>query len=440
MSPQLGTLQGPEGSHSQQAKRSSPSVRHLRVLRIVSEAVSQSLDLEEVLDRSLAALTHVTGHEIASLHLISPDGTKLLLRGERGMSDVLREANLILPMGRGLIGTVAQTGKACRIDDAASDQNVLPAARPAVVADSIRAFVCVPIHARQRVTGTLSLGRQRGTRFSDQEIFLIECVADQIGVALDNARVLGDTRRRIEDLDRARSAVVRAERLSAVTELAAGVAHEINNPLTVILAQVHLLLQTQPSDELKRALETVDGAARRAAGVVKDLTLFAQPRRAARRPCDLAELVRRVTDVYRERLASSHIDVELEIEDMPALWADPEQVYQVLVALIDNARHAMTSVHAGGTLALRLRSTHFGAWVEVVDDGPGIAPEHLHRVFTPFFTTKGPDEGRGLGLSVAHGIVREHGGRLWVKNRADGGARFVVELPRSLRREERSEE
>ena len=440
MSPQLGTVQGQEDSPSQQVKRPSPSVRHLRVLRIVSEAVSQSLDLEEVLDRSLSALTHVTGYEIASLHLISPDGTKLLLRGERGMSDGLREANLILPMGRGLIGSVGHTGKACRIDDAAASPSVLPAARAAVVADSIRAFVCVPIRARQRVLGTLSLGRQRGSRFTDQEIFLIECVADQIGVALDNARVLGDTRRRIEDLDRARSAVVRAERLSAVTELAAGVAHEINNPLTVILAQVHLLLQAQPAEELRRALDTVDHAARRAAGVVKDLTLFAQPRRAARRPCDLAELVRRIAEVFRERLAGARVTVELEVEDMPALWADPEQIYQVLVALIDNARHAMVSLHGGGTLGLRLRATHFGAWIEVLDDGPGIAPEHLHRVFTPFFTTKGPDEGRGLGLSVAHGIVREHGGRLWVKNRPDGGARFVVELPRTLRREERPED
>ena len=440
MSPLLGTVQAPESAPVPQAKRPAPSIRHLRVLRIVSEAVSQSLDLEEVLNRSLSALTHVTGHEIASLHLISPDGGKLLLRGERGMSDTLREANLILPMGRGLIGTVAHTGQACRVDDAAASPGLLAAARPAVVADAIRAFVCVPIRARQRVLGTLSLGRQRGSRFTDQEIFLLECVADQIGVALDNARLLGDTRRRIEDLDRARSAVVRAERLSAVTELAAGVAHEINNPLTVILAQVHLLLQGQPGEELRRALETVDNAARRAAGVVKDLTLFAQPRRAARRPCDLAELVRRVAEVVRDRLASVHVSIEVEVEDMPVLWADPDQVYQVLVALIDNARHAMVSVHGGGTLGLRLRPTHFGAWIEVVDDGPGIAPEHLHRVFTPFFTTKGPDEGRGLGLSVAHGIVREHGGRLWVKNRPDGGARFVVELPRSLRREERTEE
>jgi signal transduction histidine kinase len=405
------------------------------VLRTVAEAVSLSLDLEEVLDRALRALTHVTGHEIASLHLVAADGQRLLLRGERGMSPALREANLVLPVGRGLIGTVAESGQACRIDDAAAAPGVLAQARPAVVADGIRAFVCVPIRARRRVLGTLSLGRQRGSRFSDQELFLLECVADQIGVALDNARLLGDTRRRIEDLDRARSAVVRGERLSAVTELAAGVAHEINNPLTVILAQVHVLLQGRPPEELRRALETVEQAARRAAGVVKDLTLFAQPRRAARRPCDLGELVRRAVEVYRERLAAEHIELDLELQEQAPLWADPDQIYQVLTALVDNARHAMRTAHGRGTLSIRLHGTHFGVWLEVADDGPGIAPEHLHRVFTPFFTTKGPDEGRGLGLSVAHGVVREHGGRLWAKNRPEGGTRFVLELPRSLRRD-----
>src|SRR4030095_6198172 len=142
-------------------------VRHLRVLRIVSEAVSHSLDLEEVLDRSLDALTQVTGHEISSLHLVSPDGETLLLRGERGMSPRLREVNLVLPMGVGLVGSVAQSGQPRRVDDVARARDLLPAAREAGAADAIRAFVCVPTRARQRLLGTLSLGRQTGSRFTD---------------------------------------------------------------------------------------------------------------------------------------------------------------------------------------------------------------------------------------------------------------------------------
>ena len=158
---------------SKPAGPQSALLRHLRVIRIVSEAVSRSLDLEEVLDRSLDALTQVTGHEISSLHLVSPDGERLLLRGDRGLSPRLREVNLVLPMGVGLIGSVAQSGQPRRVDDVARAGDLLHAAREAVIADGIRAFVCVPIRARQRLLGTLALGRQTGHRFSDAEVSLL---------------------------------------------------------------------------------------------------------------------------------------------------------------------------------------------------------------------------------------------------------------------------
>ena len=151
----------------------SGMVRHLQVLRAVTEAVSRSLDLHEVLQKALAALTHVTGHEIASLHLISPDGQSLLLRGERGLSDELRRVNLELPMGDGLIGRVALSGRGRRVDDASRETDLLPAARTAVSTDGIRGFVCVPIRARHRILGTLSLGRQTEDRFTDEEMALI---------------------------------------------------------------------------------------------------------------------------------------------------------------------------------------------------------------------------------------------------------------------------
>jgi GAF domain-containing protein len=215
---------------------STSLIRHLEVLRAVTEAVSRSLDLDEVVQRSLAALTHVTGHEIASLHLISVDGNSLLLRGDRGLSDELRRVNLELPLGEGLIGLVALSGTAHRVDDAGTSEDLLPAARAAVSTDGIRGFVCVPIRARHRILGTLSLGRQTEDRFTDEEVALLECVADQIGLALDNARLYGEINRQLGDLRRAQVEVVRAERLSAVNGLAAGVAHEINNPLTIIMA------------------------------------------------------------------------------------------------------------------------------------------------------------------------------------------------------------
>jgi C4-dicarboxylate-specific signal transduction histidine kinase len=417
---------------------SSAVVRHLRILRIVGEAVSRSLDLEEVLDRSLDALTQVTGHEISSLHLVSPDGERLLLRGERGMSPRLREVNLVLPMGVGLVGSVAQSGQPRRVDDVGRARDLLPAAREAVTADGIRAFVCVPIRARQRLLGTLSLGRQAGSRFTDAELSLLECVADQIGLALDNARLYSETRHQLTELERARTAAVRAERISAIDGLAAGVAHEINNPLTIILGQIHVMLQGDPGEELQTQLNVIDGAARRAAKIVKDLRSFAEPTPAQRAPVSVAALIHQVLDANSSRLRADHVDWEVALEEVPTIWADSAQLSQVFQSLVDNARFAMASAHDGGTLTIRLMPVSAGVRIEVADDGPGIMPNHLPRIFNPFFTTKGPDQGRGLGLAVAHGVIKEHGGRLWAENGEAGGAVLVIELPVSLRRTERS--
>jgi C4-dicarboxylate-specific signal transduction histidine kinase len=417
---------------------SSAVVRHLQVLRSVTEAVSRSLDLEEVLDRSLDALTQVTGHEISSLHLVSPDGETLLLRGERGMSPRLREVNLVLPMGVGLIGSVARSGQPRRVDDVGRARDLLPAAREAVSADGIRAFVCVPIRARQRLLGTLSLGRSAGSRFTDGELSLLECVSDQIGLALDNARLYSETRHQLTELERARTAAVRAERISAIDGLAAGVAHEINNPLTIILGQIHVMLQGDPGEELQSQLGVIDGAARRAAKIVKDLRSFAEPAPAQRAPVSVGALVRQVLDANASRLRADHVEWRTALEEVPAIWADAAQLEQVLQSLIDNARFAMASAHQGGMLTLRLMPISAGIRIEVADDGPGIAPNHLPRIFNPFFTTKGPDQGRGLGLAVAHGIIKEHGGRLWAENVESGGAVLMLELPVSLRRTERA--
>jgi len=386
----------------------SGMVRHLQVLRAVTEAVSRSLDLHEVLQKALAALTHVTGHEIASLHLMSPDGQSLLLRGERGLSDELRRVNLELPMGDGLIGRVALSGRGRRVDDASRETDLLPAARTAVSTDGIRGFVCVPIRARHRILGTLSLGRQTEDRFTDEEMALLECVADQIGLALDNARLYSEIHRQLDDLRRAQNEVVKAERLSAVNGLAAGVAHEINNPLTIIMAQLHLLAQSPIGLEVEEALGVIDTAAKRAASIVRDLILFAEHRPPRRQRCQIAEQVKQVLAFEQARLEADGIRVRTDIEPAPEIWADANHVQEVL---------------------LHVRPTVAGLRITVADDGPGIPPEHLPRIFNPFFTTKQPGEGRGLGLSVSHSIVGEHGGRLWAENLSGGGAMFTIDLP-----------
>lgn len=407
---------------------STSLIRHLQILRTVTEAVSRSLDLNEVIQKSLAALTDVTGHEIASLHLVSVDGKTLLLRGERGLSDKLREINQMLPMGQGLIGRVAASGRVRRVDEAGRAPDLLPAARAAVSAEGIRGFVCVPIRARHRVLGTLSLGRQTEDRFSNEEVALLESTADQIGLALDNARLYSETRRQLDELEHAESQVAEGERLSTVGRLAAGLVHEINNPLTAILGQAELLMRDATPASRER-LGLIVQETSRAARLLKSVQALSRPRQLARRACALQDEVRAVLDFTQAQREYVGIQTVAELGEAPPVWADADQLRQVVLNLVQNAQHAMTT-HAGErVLTVRTRAGVNRVFLDVLDTGPGIAAEVLPRIFDAFFTTKAADEGTGLGLWVSYDIAEQHGGRLSAANRPGGGAVFTLELP-----------
>jgi len=404
---------------------------HLKILHTVAEAVSRTLDVDEVLRTALDALTNVTGHEISSLHLLSADGKTMHLMGDRGLSPRLRELNQVLQMGEmGLIARVAATGQTLNLANVMEAPELLPAAKPIVRRDRIRAFVCVPIHSRGRILGTLSLGRRNGDPFDEPEVALVEATADQIGIALDNARLYSETRRQLEELQLAQTQLVRAEKLSAVGELASGVAHEINNPLTTILGQAHLLLARQDMTEyVRERLTVIAEEASRAARIVQNLLVFARHYPPERRPTLLSDLVVRVLDLVAYQLEKDKIRTVTQFDDVPAVLVDEHQLQQVLLNLVQNAHHAMAKHRGERILTVRVRAPKEHAVIEVLDTGPGLAPEVLPRVFDPFFTTKPPGEGSGLGLSVSYGIVTEHGGRLRGENRPEGGAVFTVELP-----------
>jgi C4-dicarboxylate-specific signal transduction histidine kinase len=404
---------------------------HLKILHTVAEAVSRTLDVDEVLRTALVALTNVTGHEISSLHVLTPDGNCLQLRGDRGLSPRMREVNQVLAVAdMGLIARVAATGETVNLTNVVDAPELLPAAKPVVKRDRIRAFVCVPIHSRGRILGTLSLGRRNGAPFDEPEVALVEATADQIGIALDNARLYSETRRQLEELKLAQAQLVRAEKLSAVGELASGVAHEINNPLTTILGQAHLLgARPDLSDYLRERLTVISEEAARAARIVQNLLVFARHYPPERRPASLAEVARRVIDLMEYQLQRDKIRVVTEFDRCRPVLADENQLQQVLLNLVQNAHQAMVKHRGERTLTLRIRAVAEHAVIEVLDTGPGIAADVLPRVFDPFFTTKPPGEGSGLGLSVSYGIVTEHGGRLRVDNRPEGGAVFAIDLP-----------
>jgi PAS domain S-box-containing protein len=220
--------------------------------------------------------------------------------------------------------------------------------------------------------------------------------------------------------------LAQAERLSALGELAAGVAHEVNNPLTAVVATAELLLHQELTPVVRDDLALIHREAQRAGDIVRSLLRFARHREPVREPLAPDTVLNDALAVLEHRLARHRIQVRRRCEPTPLIMADRDQLTQVLINLVNNAIDAM---EAGGELTVAVTPCAEGVAFTVSDTGPGIAAEVLPRIFDPFFTTKPPGEGTGLGLSIAHGIVQAHGGHISASNRPEGGACFRVVLP-----------
>ena len=227
-----------------------------------------------------------------------------------------------------------------------------------------------------------------------------------------------------------RERLTHSEKMAALGALVSGTAHELNNPLAGIaaMAQALLLDRGVPSD-ISQALETIRREAMRAARIVTDLLTFARLRPLERREVNLNQLVRD-TFAATPGLAAHGVVWTLGLDPtLPTVVADPDQVRQVITNLLVNATQAMAEAERRDGL---VRTWSNADWIglEVLDTGPGIAPDVLTRIFEPFFTTRAHRQGTGLGLSISHGIIRAHGGEIRGENRPEGGARFTFQLPR----------
>lgn len=227
----------------------------------------------------------------------------------------------------------------------------------------------------------------------------------------------------------------RAERLASVGTLIGGVAHELNNPLSSIKGFAQLMLLDERPEEDREALEIMRREAERAAKIVADLRLVARRTQDAgleRAPVDLNEVVAHVLKLRRYALTTRNVELREDLAArLPPVLADRAQAEQVLLNLMVNAEQALAGHEGERRLIVRTRASGGGVAVHVVDSGPGIRPDHLDRIFDPFWTTKPPGEGTGLGLSLVHSIVTEHGGEVRVDSEPGKGAAFTVTFPRA---------
>jgi two-component system sensor histidine kinase PilS (NtrC family) len=229
----------------------------------------------------------------------------------------------------------------------------------------------------------------------------------------------------LTEFRRMEEAMRRADRLAVVGSLAAGLAHEIRNPLAAMCGSIDLLCASPAlARNERRLMQVVRGEGERLEGLVKDFLAFAKPASPQLAVVEAAPLVKETTDVFRREAALKGISVDVEVDASVAVSVDANQIKSVLWNLLGNARDA---TEAGGRIAVRLRRRDGQAVLEVEDSGHGIAAEDLPRIFDPFFTTK--SGGTGLGLAIVHRIIEGHGGRIAVQSELGRGTTFVATLP-----------
>jgi len=230
-----------------------------------------------------------------------------------------------------------------------------------------------------------------------------------------------------------RQRLTQSEKLAALGQFVAGIAHELNNPLQGVLGHLELLRVTGAfPKQLRREVQTIYREADRAAKIVRNLLVFAGSRQVARRSVSLNAVMQKVVALRAAACRAQDIEVVRHYDDkLPRVQSDPLLLHQVFLNMVMNAEHAIAATGAAGRIELATRAAAGGDRIvaTVRDTGCGIAPDALPRLFEPFYTTKEVGKGTGLGLAIAYGIVQDHGGQITAANHPEGGAVFTVELP-----------
>jgi two-component system NtrC family sensor kinase len=310
-----------------------------------------------------------------------------------------------------------------------------------LIAGEIHSEVAIPLRVKRRIIGTLSMSSRQVGAYEPDCLTTAQSMADQLAAAIENARLHEDLQARLDALHEAQARLVQSEKLAALGELVAGVAHELNNPLTSIFGYAQLMQFGVVSQETRNYIDRIVVQTRHATSIIRALLDFARQRPPERKPTQINNVLASTLDLLGYELRHANVTWTTHFSsDVPVTMADPHQLQQVFVNVVNNARQAMHDAHQGGHLTITAEvgpsafikdQSEAAPVIHITfrDDGSGIPPDALPHIFDPFFTTKSSGGGTGLGLSICHGIVSEHGGHIWAESQSGEGATFFIELP-----------
>ena len=417
-----------------------------RNLGLIHEVVQQVIglsDKKEMAQITADLLAQYFAYELAGVMLVGDNSASPILGFGGSRRSLVQRAlgNEDFIVSAGITGHVFNTGESVLIND--TSQNKL---YKELQGWDARSELCVALKDGGRILGIIDVESNQTNAFTNNDLLAMESLAGVLATVVSSAdqyQRLQETVRQLRAAQvelRARmvaqqdteTRLVQAAKLAAVGEMAAGIAHELNNPLTTVTGFTELVLDDIPEDAPHRAdMEMVLREAHRARDVVRRLLDFARQGERVRAKSDMNEIVEDVLALTKHLIHTSGVHLNIWLgKDLPWVSVDANQMKQVFLNLIHNALQAMP---AGGVLDVQttLRKKDDRSWVTVSikDSGVGIDPQNKERVFEPFFTTRGNSGGTGLGLSVTYGIVTDHGGTIELESKPGAGSIFTVWLP-----------
>ena len=431
--------------YSRLREEAEARARNLGLIHEVVQEVIGLLDKQEVVQITAELLVQYFGYEFAVIPLVNEEMkvTVCGVGGSRAPSVDLLLSELSNPTenGHGITRHVLLTGESMLVNDVSQS----PVYRPLEGWDA-GSELCVGLKDGERIIGFMDIESSSKNAFGQNDFMALESLAGILSSVISNAdqyqrsqetvRQLRQTQQelqtRIEAQLEAERRLIQAEKLAAVGEMAAGIAHELNNPLTTVTGFTELVLDELSEDASNRPdLELVLKEARRARDVVRRLLDFSRRSESERTRVDLNELLDDVLSLTGHLMHTSGVQLDVALgRNLPWVSVDRNQMKQVFLNLFHNALQAMPT---GGQLFIKTgtRQREGRKWViaSIRDTGAGIAPEYRERIFEPFFTTRSGQGGTGLGLSVSYGIVADHGGEIEVDSEVGKGTNFIVWLP-----------
>jgi len=417
-----------------------------RNLGLIHEVVQQVIGLtepREVAEITADLLARYFAYELAAVFIADETGN-LTISGFGGASqNVVKRAmkSFEYPVISGITGHVFKTGESVVINDVLLDDRYR-----SIKGWQAGSEMCVAIRDGLKILGILDVESSSRNAFTNNDFMALESLAgilasvitsadqyQRLEVTINQLRSMQvELNERMEAQRLAENRLIQAAKLAAVGEMAAGIAHELNNPLTSVMGFAELALEEIPkASSTRKDLEMVVRESVRARDVVRRLLDFARQSESTRASSSLNEVVEDVVALSRHLLHTSGVALKLDLENnLPWVSMDANQIKQVLLNLVHNALQAMPD---GGKMEITTKSVardgRNGALVSVRDTGVGITQINQSRIFEPFFTTKGDQGGTGLGLSVTYGIVTDHGGQIDVESQPGKGSLFNVWLP-----------